>query len=48
MSTVSTVLLALVFPIAWGLASAWAFDRLRARRECETSSDQASGEIPSE
>jgi hypothetical protein len=28
------VLLALVVPVAWGLASAWVFDRLRLRREC--------------
>lgn len=31
-STLGTILLALVFPIAWGLATAWLFDKWRARQ----------------
>jgi len=33
MPTIISVLLALLVPIAWGLFSAWAFDRLRERQE---------------
>jgi len=29
--TIGSVLLVLLFPIVWGLLSAWAFDHLRAR-----------------
>ena len=32
MSVVIRILLALAIPIAWGLASAWAFEWLRDRR----------------
>jgi len=31
-STIGTVLLALVFPIVWGLVTAWLFDMWRARK----------------
>jgi hypothetical protein len=33
MDIVGPVLLALVVPLVWGLGSAWAFDRLRERRD---------------
>ena len=31
-STLGTILLALIFPIAWGLVTAWLFDKWRARQ----------------
>ena len=31
-----TILLTLAVPIAWGLLSAWVFDRLQARRQART------------
>jgi len=36
MNTIFTILLAVFVPVLWGLLSAWAFDRLRSRRECST------------
>jgi hypothetical protein len=36
MNTVITVLIALVVPVAWGLASAWLFDVWRARRRIKS------------
>jgi hypothetical protein len=41
------VILALVVPVAWGLASAWVFDRIaasqkkRVKKPCEPSEPQA-------
>lgn len=32
-SAIGRVLTALVLPVAWGLFSAWLFERVRARRE---------------
>ena len=32
MDTVGTVLLALLFPIGWGMLTAWVFDKVRERR----------------
>ena len=48
MSTIGNVLLALVIPLAWGLASAWVSDRLREwhqnRRRDEHTSATGGGE----
>ncbi|MBC7256788.1 MAG: hypothetical protein H5T66_11885 [Chloroflexi bacterium] len=38
-----SALLALLVPIAWGLASAWLFDRLRERSERRRSCDLPTG-----
>lgn len=35
MNTIAVVLLALLVPIAWGLLSAWAFDKWREGRDGE-------------
>ena len=40
MSSVASVLLALLIPMVWGLVSAWAFEKLRLRRSCETSDEK--------
>jgi hypothetical protein len=32
-SPLGRVLVALIVPVAWGILSAWLFDRVRARRE---------------
>ena len=42
MSTLGSVLLAVFFPILWGLLSSWAFDRWRERRG-RSLPDQESG-----
>jgi hypothetical protein len=34
-----SVIVALLVPIAWGLLSAWVFDRLRLRRSCPPRND---------
>jgi hypothetical protein len=34
-NTVSTIVMALVVPVGWGLLSAWLFDRWRAWRQQE-------------
>lgn len=39
MRTVIYVLLAVLVPIVWGVASAWAFDRWRARCKTDTASE---------
>lgn len=41
MSTLGTVILALVVPVAWGLVSAWLFDKVRLRRECNAQASKA-------
>jgi uncharacterized protein (DUF2062 family) len=33
MDIVGSLLIALVVPLVWGVGSAWAFDRLRERRD---------------
>ncbi|MBN1400530.1 MAG: hypothetical protein JXA74_06815 [Anaerolineae bacterium] len=33
MDIVGSLVIALVVPLVWGVGSAWAFDRLRERRE---------------
>jgi len=38
-STLGTVLLALIVPVAWGVLSAWLFDKIRLRRECNQTSN---------
>jgi hypothetical protein len=40
MNTLGTVLLALLFPIGWGLLTAWGFDWLRARWKRQHKEDQ--------
>jgi len=37
MATIGNVLLALLFPIAWGLVTAWAFERFGKRRRGKSS-----------
>ena len=37
MNSMGYVVLAVVFPVAWGLLSAWAFDKIRARRSTSES-----------
>lgn len=41
MNTWVTVLVAVLVPVLWGLLSAWAFDRIRLRRGCKPTNDQA-------
>jgi hypothetical protein len=44
MSTLGTVLMALLVPVLWGLLSAWAFDRVRLRRECKAQEAKVASE----
>ena len=45
MSTLGYVILAVVLPVAWGLGSAWAFDRVRARRAAARSNGKSDAEL---
>jgi hypothetical protein len=42
MNTIAAVLLALLVPIAWGLLSAWAFDKWRERRAAKVREEEKS------
>ena len=43
MNTIAAILLALLVPIAWGLLSAWAFDKWRERRAAKARDRETSG-----
>jgi len=44
MDAIGRILLVLLVPIVWGLVSAWAFDKLRLRRERRTERKDSSKE----